>query len=874
MKHTTKSKLLFGIITILSVLSVDWLTCAQAWERITDPVIPTDKTLRALWGTSDADFFIVGNKGTMLHFDGSAWTKTTPTSQNLNDVWGVSNNTAYAVGNSVWDQNAAAWKATILKSADAGGSWVQADITANSHLLGIWGDSSAVIAVGSFGAMLKNTGGSDWPSIAGITFNTLNDIWGNSATEVYAVGFGGTIVRFKDDNWLRLSSGTTGNLQSISGSAWNGIYAVGFGGTILHSSDGENWVLLNSGTGQNLHSVWVSATTGNVFAVGDNGVILHKADGGAAWSKTVYHTPSGFKPKLYAIWGSPAGYMYIAGENGTILKQFVDSDNDSIGDEEDNCPSIANADQADADGDGFGDVCDTNCSDSDFDGVCDDVDNSPGKYNPDQGDYDQDGVGDVVDACIADPDKTTSPGACGCGIADIDSDGDNIPNCIDPCPVDSNPACIDECPNDPRKITPGQCGCGKADADFDNDGVANCIDKCPYDPNPSHQTPEVCGCFCDNDGDGYGAGAMHLHGYQCPNGKSCVESNTDCNDTDPDIHPYAIARCNGKDNNCDSKIDDVKTTYYRDADGDGYGNPVLYVETCPRPQGYVDNNTDCSDTNAGVNPAAAEVCDGIDNNCDGNTDDVHYAPTITYTGMYVAAVNTPVVISAKLTDPRQNNKPLAGKLINISVSDNNGTVIRNIPAVTNADGIATTSITGLQSGVYTVDSKFNSDDCYLAAQDSELLAIYDPSGGFVTGGGWIISPPGAYAYVKKPALTGKATFGFVSKYQKGAKAPVGTTVFKFIVTNLTFYSKNYEWLVVAGARAQYKGTGTINGAGKYGFMLTAIDGQVTGGGGVDKLRMKIWDKATGQVVYDNQLGAPDTASPATPISGGSIVVHK
>ena len=56
-------------------------------------------------------------------------------------------------------------------------------------------------------------------------------------------------------------------------------------------------------------------------------------------------------------------------------------------------------------------------------------------------------------------------------------------------------------------------------------------------------------------------------------------------------------------------------------------------------------------------------------------------------------------------------------------------------------------------------------------------------------------------------------------------------------------------------------------------MLTAIDGQIPGGGGVDKFRIKIWDKGSGGVVYDNQMGASDTADPTTAIAGGSIVIH-
>ena len=150
-----------------------------------------------------------------------------------------------------------------------------------------------------------------------------------------------------------------------------------------------------------------------------------------------------------------------------------------------------------------------------------------------------------------------------------------------------------------------------------------------------------------------------------------------------------------------------------------------------------------------------------------------------------------------------------------------------------------------------------------------FVAIYDPLAGFVTGGGWINSPAGAY--VSDPTAEGKANFGFVSKYQKGAKVPTGNTQFQFKAGDLNFNSTEYEWLVIAGSKAQYKGTGTINGTGSYGFMLTAFDGGKTTT--PDKFRIKIWDKATGNIVYDNQLGASDTADATTAIAGGSIVIH-
>jgi len=160
----------------------------------------------------------------------------------------------------------------------------------------------------------------------------------------------------------------------------------------------------------------------------------------------------------------------------------------------------------------------------------------------------------------------------------------------------------------------------------------------------------------------------------------------------------------------------------------------------------------------------------------------------------------------------------------------------------------------------------------VGAPESQLLAVYDPSAGFVTGGGWINSPSGAY--VPAPELTGKATFAFVAKYQKGASIPTGQAEFRFHIADMSFKSASYDWMVVAGARAQFKGDGKINGAGLYRFMLTAVDGDLLGGNHPDQFRIKIWDKATGDIVYDNQFGDLDTSELSTAIAGGSIVIHK
>ena len=153
----------------------------------------------------------------------------------------------------------------------------------------------------------------------------------------------------------------------------------------------------------------------------------------------------------------------------------------------------------------------------------------------------------------------------------------------------------------------------------------------------------------------------------------------------------------------------------------------------------------------------------------------------------------------------------------------------------------------------------------------KYVVVFDPTGGFVTGGGWIDSLPGAY--VHDPNLEGQASFGFISKYKKGASVPTGQTQFQFRVAELNFHSTSYDWLVVAGSRAQYKGTGTINGSGNFGFMLTAIDGKKLGSD--DRFRIKIWDKENGGgIVYDNQLGESDDTDPVTVLGGGAITIHK
>jgi uncharacterized repeat protein (TIGR03803 family) len=225
------------------------------------------------------------------------------------------------------------------------------------------------------------------------------------------------------------------------------------------------------------------------------------------------------------------------------------------------------------------------------------------------------------------------------------------------------------------------------------------------------------------------------------------------------------------------------------------------------------------------------------------------------------AVSTAVGVQARFTDPGTHTASWAW-------GDNS----TSAGTMTESNGIG--NVAGSHSyaaaGVYQTTLSVTDTGGLVGQRTSPYIVIYDPNGGYVTGGGTFSSPAGAY--VAHPSSTGSANFGFVAKYPHNGGSPTGDTEFHF--SDLNFHSSGYDWLVVTVPKAQYQGSGTINGTGNYGFIVTVIDGQASGGGGVDKIRMKIWDKNNGNaIVYDNQMGAPDTANPNTAISGGSIVLH-
>ncbi len=230
-------------------------------------------------------------------------------------------------------------------------------------------------------------------------------------------------------------------------------------------------------------------------------------------------------------------------------------------------------------------------------------------------------------------------------------------------------------------------------------------------------------------------------------------------------------------------------------------------------------------------------------------------------------VNSAVTLSADFTDPGILDTHTA------QIDWGDGTTSAGTVAQGSGSGTVTGGHTYGAAGVYTVTVTVTDNDGDSGSRSHEYVVVYDPDGGFVTGGGWIHSPEGAL--VTDPSASGRANFGFVSRYQRGSTVPTGNTQFQFRGGNLNFQSTSYDWLVISGEhRAQYRGEGRLqHDPNEYAFALTVIDGSKPGGGGENKLRFQLWDKVTGDLVYDNQSGSADDADPTTVLGGGNISVH-
>ena len=133
--------------------------------------------------------------------------------------------------------------------------------------------------------------------------------------------------------------------------------------------------------------------------------------------------------------------------------------------------------------------------------------------------------------------------------------------------------------------------------------------------------------YLDEDGDGFGVGGSPTWACQPPEGTAA--NDLDCDDTNPNRNPSAVEICDNLDNDCDGAVDDQdsdidpanQSVWYPDTDGDTYGDPDNPVSRCNQPATTVTNSDDCDDTRPMINPLGTEICNGLDDQCDGLIDD-------------------------------------------------------------------------------------------------------------------------------------------------------------------------------------------------------------------------------------------------------------
>ncbi|WP_338278646.1 MopE-related protein [Corallococcus caeni] len=210
---------------------------------------------------------------------------------------------------------------------------------------------------------------------------------------------------------------------------------------------------------------------------------------------------------------------------------------------------------------------------------------------------------------------------------------DGLDNDCDGSTDEGNPGALQACVTGQQ----GVCGAGVT---FCTGGALQCVqtqgassEVCDGKDNDCDGQPDngltAQKWYRDQDGDNYGLASQFVQDCTRPAGYAANAG--DCNDAQPGLNPGVTEVCDGVDNDCDGLVDEgfPNQTWYRDADGDGFGDASKSTQGCQQPSqacqlltNYVLTAGDCNDINAGIRPGATEVCDGVDNNCNGSTDEM------------------------------------------------------------------------------------------------------------------------------------------------------------------------------------------------------------------------------------------------------------
>jgi hypothetical protein len=160
------------------------------------------------------------------------------------------------------------------------------------------------------------------------------------------------------------------------------------------------------------------------------------------------------------------------------------------------------------------------------------------------------------------------------------------------------------------------------------DGTDHDCDGATYDDD----AVDVLTWYADSDEDGYGDAASSTGACSAPTGYT--DDAQDCDDGDGAVNPAATEVCNEVDDDCDGDADEADAAdaaiWYADADGDGYGDALNTEAGCTQPAGTVSDDQDCDDGDGAVNPAATEVCNDVDDDCDGESDEADAADALTW----------------------------------------------------------------------------------------------------------------------------------------------------------------------------------------------------------------------------------------------------
>jgi len=259
------------------------------------------------------------------------------------------------------------------------------------------------------------------------------------------------------------------------------------------------------------------------------------------------------------------------------------------------------------------------------------------------------------------------------------------------------------------------------------DGVDNDCDGLTDDDDPDVTGQSIW--YADNDGDGFGAGPQIL---SCNQPSKTSDNNFDCYDTNMIINPNAQEVCDGVDNDCDGLTDDDdpdvtgQSIWYADNDGDSFGaGPQIH--SCNQPPNTSDNNFDCDDTNMNINPNAQEVCDGVDNDCDGLTDDDD--PDVTGQSVWYADNDDdgfgagPQILAC--------NQPANTSANNFDCDDSNSEINPNASEI--CDGIDNDCANGIDDGLIFITYYEDGDgDGFGDSNDAGEDLCEDPGDGRVT----------------------------------------------------------------------------------------------------------------------------------------------